>query len=678
MTRSRERRDATERSVGLTECRGHTAHCAGAVRRGPTSRARPRPGAPWPRSTPTPPRRPPAAAVPARPRDGLRLVIVESPTKARTISGYLGDGYVVESSIGHIRDLPRNAADVPAKYKGESWARLGVDVDNGFEPLYVVSPDRRQQVTKLRDLLKSATELYLATDEDREGEAIAWHLVETLKPRVPIRRMVFHEITPEAIRRAVENTARDRRATWSTPRRPGASSTGSTATRSARCCGRRSCRSCRRAACSRWRPGSWSSASGPGCASAPPTTGTSRARSPPASRPPTATRPPSPRPWSASTTTGSPPAGTSTRRPGRTRGDVVHLDEPGARGLAARLDGSRLHRQPGRGEAVPAPSVRAVHDQHAAAGGRAQAALLHRADHAHGAAAVRERLHHLHADRLDEPVRDGADRGPAAGARAVRRRVRAAGAPALRAQGQERAGGARGDPPGGRHLPHAGGGGRRAVHRRVPALRADLAAHARLADGRRGRHQRLGPARRHQQHRRARRVLGERQDDHLPRLPPGVRGEPGRGLRRRRPRRQRAAAAAAAAGPAARPAGAGAAGPHHRRRRPATPSRAWSRRWRSSGIGRPSTYASIMQTIQDRGYVWKKGSALVPSWIAFAVVNLLEQHFARLVDYGFTASVEEDLDEHRRRRHAVGRLADPVLLRLGPAATRAASPGPAA
>jgi DNA topoisomerase I len=137
--------------------------------------------------------------------NGLRLVIVESPRKARMISGYLGDGYVVESSIGHIRDLPRNAADVPAKYKGEPWARLGVDVDNGFEPLYVVSPDHRQQVTKLRDLLKNATELYLATDEDREGEAIAWHLVETLKPRVPIRRMVFHEITPEAIRRAVDN-----------------------------------------------------------------------------------------------------------------------------------------------------------------------------------------------------------------------------------------------------------------------------------------------------------------------------------------------------------------------------------------------------------------------------------------------------------------------------------------
>ena len=104
-------------------------------------------------------------------KDGLRLIIVESPSKARMISGFLGDGYVVESSIGHIRDLPRNAADVPAKYKGESWARLGVDVDHGFEPLYVVSADHRQQVSKLKELLKDATELFLATDEDREGEA---------------------------------------------------------------------------------------------------------------------------------------------------------------------------------------------------------------------------------------------------------------------------------------------------------------------------------------------------------------------------------------------------------------------------------------------------------------------------------------------------------------------------
>jgi DNA topoisomerase I len=134
-----------------------------------------------------------------------RLVIVESPFKAKTISGFLGPGYVVEASSGHVRDLPRNAADVPAKYKGESWASLGVDVNHDFRPLYVVSPDRTKQVTRLKALLKEADELLLATDEDREGEAIAWHLVETLKPKVPIKRMVFHEITRSAIQAAVAN-----------------------------------------------------------------------------------------------------------------------------------------------------------------------------------------------------------------------------------------------------------------------------------------------------------------------------------------------------------------------------------------------------------------------------------------------------------------------------------------
>ena len=136
---------------------------------------------------------------------GRRLVIVESPAKARKIASYLGSGYVVESSRGHIRDLPRGAADVPAKYKGESWARLGVDVDHSFEPLYIITPDKRSTVTELRNALKSADELYLATDGDREGEAIAWHLMQTLKPTVPVRRMVFHEITELAIRAAAEH-----------------------------------------------------------------------------------------------------------------------------------------------------------------------------------------------------------------------------------------------------------------------------------------------------------------------------------------------------------------------------------------------------------------------------------------------------------------------------------------
>ncbi|MEU7855847.1 type I DNA topoisomerase [Nonomuraea sp. NPDC049141] len=134
-----------------------------------------------------------------------RLVIVESPAKAKTIMGYLGAGYMVESSIGHIRDLPERADDIPEKFKGEPWARLGVNVENEFEPLYVVNPDKRSQVSKLKQLLKDADELYLATDEDREGEAIAWHLREVLKPKVPVHRMVFHEITPQAIRDAVAN-----------------------------------------------------------------------------------------------------------------------------------------------------------------------------------------------------------------------------------------------------------------------------------------------------------------------------------------------------------------------------------------------------------------------------------------------------------------------------------------
>ncbi|MDI3389614.1 type I DNA topoisomerase [Streptomyces sp. B-S-A8] len=133
---------------------------------------------------------------------GRRLVIVESPAKAKTIKGYLGPGYVVEASVGHIRDLPNGAAEVPDKYTGEV-RRLGVDVEHDFQPIYVVNADKKAQVKKLKDLLKESDELFLATDEDREGEAIAWHLLEVLKPKVPVKRMVFHEITKAAIQEAV-------------------------------------------------------------------------------------------------------------------------------------------------------------------------------------------------------------------------------------------------------------------------------------------------------------------------------------------------------------------------------------------------------------------------------------------------------------------------------------------
>ncbi len=133
------------------------------------------------------------------------LVIVESPAKAKTIEGYLGSEYVVESSVGHIRDLPGKASQLPSAYKSEPWANLGVDVDNDFKAHYVVTERSKKQVAKLKKILKSVEQLYLATDEDREGEAIAWHLLEVLNPTVPVHRMVFHEITEKAIREAVES-----------------------------------------------------------------------------------------------------------------------------------------------------------------------------------------------------------------------------------------------------------------------------------------------------------------------------------------------------------------------------------------------------------------------------------------------------------------------------------------
>ena len=140
--------------------------------------------------------------------DTKPLIVVESPAKARTIAKFLGPDYVVESSIGHIRDLPPSAAEIPKQHKGKPWARLGIDVENGFAPLYVVPQEKKKQVTTLKKKLAGASELYLATDEDREGEAIAWHLVEVLKPKVPVKRMVFHEITDAAIVKALK-TPRD-------------------------------------------------------------------------------------------------------------------------------------------------------------------------------------------------------------------------------------------------------------------------------------------------------------------------------------------------------------------------------------------------------------------------------------------------------------------------------------
>ncbi|HPZ84714.1 MAG TPA: toprim domain-containing protein, partial [Thermogutta sp.] len=128
-----------------------------------------------------------------------KLVIVESPTKARTISRFLGDEFVIEASLGHIRDLPEGAKQCPPEIRSKPWAYLGVDIEHDFQPIYVIPKEKAKQVQQLKKAMKGASELFLATDEDREGEAISWHLCQVLQPNIPVRRLVFHEITRDAI-----------------------------------------------------------------------------------------------------------------------------------------------------------------------------------------------------------------------------------------------------------------------------------------------------------------------------------------------------------------------------------------------------------------------------------------------------------------------------------------------
>ena len=137
-----------------------------------------------------------------------RLVIVESPTKARTIEKFLSKDYEVLASYGHVRDLPDSASEIPENIKSEKWTRLGINVDHEFQPLYIVPEKKRKRVAELKKALKEADELLLATDEDREGESISWHLLEVLNPKIPTKRLVFHEITKEAILDALKS-ARD-------------------------------------------------------------------------------------------------------------------------------------------------------------------------------------------------------------------------------------------------------------------------------------------------------------------------------------------------------------------------------------------------------------------------------------------------------------------------------------
>ena len=348
------------------------------------------------------------------------LVIVESPAKAKTIAGFLGRDYT--GRVLH-RPHPGPAAQRrrrPAAYKGEAWARLGVDVDNDFKPLYVVSREKKDQVRKLKDLLKDASELYLATDEDREGESIAWHLLEVLAPRVPVKRMVFHEITRRPSSGPCGSGATST-AAWSTPRRPGASSTGCTATRS--------------------RPVLWKKVM-PGLSAgrvqsvatrllvererarmrfrAGLVLGRRRQSSEGESR--GSVRGHAGRARRHRLATGKDFGEDGDRMFRRRHRSVRARRGGGLGGLAARLADSSfsvrsVEEKPYRRSPSP-PFMTSTLQQEA---GR-KLRFPSPADHAGGPGPLRAGLHHLHADRLDHPVGPGPRRGPGPGPGAVRRR----------------------------------------------------------------------------------------------------------------------------------------------------------------------------------------------------------------------------------------------------------------
>ncbi|MGI8696442.1 MAG: type I DNA topoisomerase [Mycobacteriales bacterium] len=566
--------------------------------------------------------------------------MVDSPAKAKKIAGYLGPGYVVESSIGHIRDLPRNAADVPAKYKGEPWARLGVDVDHGFEPLYVISADRRQQVTRLKSLVKDASELFLATDEDREGEAIAWHLTEILNPKIPVRRMVFHEITPQAIRTAIEDTrdvdkslvdAQETRrildrlygyevspVLWKKVMpKLSAGRVQSVATR---------------LVVERERARMRFVSAGYFDIEATFDTGAEPTPTQPATFTATlasvdGTRIAAGRDFDAST--------------GRPRGSVLHLDEQRATALAESLAGrpfevtsveerpytrrpyapfitSTLQQEAGRKLRFPAQrTMRTAQRLYengyitymrtdstnlsatALAAARNQARELYGEDYVPEAPRTYQRKV-KNAQEAHEAIRPAGDefRTPGEVARELSTDEfrlyeliwqRTIASQMADARGQTVS--------------------VRIAAESVAGERAEFAAAGRTITF-------PGFLRAYVEH--TDDEEAER-DDSERRLPRVTDGQP-------------------LTAESLEPSG-------HSTSPPARYTEAsLVKAMEELGIGRPSTYETILRTIQDRGYVWKKGAALVPSWVAFAVTGLLESYFGRLVDYGFTASMEDDLD----------------------------------
>jgi DNA topoisomerase I len=560
-----------------------------------------------------------------------RLVIVESPAKARTIAGYLGPEFVVESSVGHIRDLPDSAAEVPEKYKKEAWARLGVDVEHGFEPLYVVDPDKKKTVAQLRKQLSQADELLLATDEDREGEAIAWHLLEVLQPKVPVRRMVFHEITRPAIEQALDETrevderlvdAQESRrildrlygyevspVLWKKVMpRLSAGRVQSVATRLV------VERERERIA---FRAASWWDLVG----TFDPESFDARLVSVEGQRVAT---------------------GRDFGPDGKLKGEARQLDEDAARGLAERLEGasfqvSRVERKPYVRRPSP-PFMTSTLQQEASrklrfsaqttmrlaqrlyengyitymrtdsttlsesalTAARAQATSLFGADYVPEQPRRYERKV-KNAQEAHEAIRPSGDsfRTP----QDVRSEIsadehslyeliwmRTIASQMKDAAGQTVSLRIAGESSNAEAVEFGASG-------TVITFRGFLAAYEEGRDA-------------------DRTTREEDEERRLPNLAEGDAVE----LRALEPQ-------------------------GHETSPPARYTEATLvRTLEELGIGRPSTYASILGTILDRGYVFKRGTALVPAFLAFSVVGLLEQHFGRLVDYDFTARMEDDLD----------------------------------
>jgi len=558
-----------------------------------------------------------------------RLVIVESPAKAKTIAGYLGDGYVVESSIGHIRDLPNRAADIPAAVKKEPWARLGVNVEDEFQPLYVVDPDKKKKVEELKRELKNATELLLATDEDREGEAIAWHLLEVLKPKVPVKRMVFHEITREAIERALGETREidERLVDAQETRRildrlygyevspvlwkkvmPGLSA-GRVQSVATRLVVERERERMLFVAASYWDiVGTFD----PGAFEARLVAVDDRRVA----------------------------QGRDFGDDGRLKSDILALDEEAARSLAAGLVGvsfvvrsveekpytrrpaapfmtSTLQQEASRKLRFSSQTTMRVAQKlyengyitymrtdsttlskSALTAARAQAAQLYGAEFVPAAPRLYERKV-KNAQEAHEAIRPAGDtfRMPADVQRELSRDEhalyelvwkRTVASQMEDARGQTaslRLGATASD---GRDAEFGASG-------TVITFRGFLAAYEEGRDDE---------------------SLNGNDERRLPPLKVGERVEPS----------------------SLEPDG-------HSTSPPARYTEAsLVKALEDRGIGRPSTYASIMGTILDRGYVFKKGTALVPTFLAFSVTKLLEKHFGRLVDYDFTALLEDDLD----------------------------------